>query len=304
MSQPRKNRVMDGTGAASAPLDYTGLTRPELIALLHQVWSDGVHGICFSAYLDGQGPDLKTQLGPGQMRARMEIVRPHAKWVRTFSCTDGNEAAPRIARQLGLKTLVGAWIGEDLATNEKEIASLIEIARAGDADVVAVGNEVLLREELTEDEVIGYLRRVKQALPGIPVGYVDAYYLFCEHPRLVEACDLLLVNCYPFWEECSLADSLGYLKEMVGRVARVAGGKKIVLSETGWPSDGVAVGEAIPSFENALLYALNTFAWAAREGIEVFYFSAFDEAWKAGPEGGCGPHWGFWDTKGTFKYER
>jgi exo-beta-1,3-glucanase (GH17 family) len=295
---------MDASLPPSGRLELTHLSRAELEARLRQVLDERVHGICFSAYLAGQGPDLKTQLPVAQLRSRMEILAPHTRWIRTFSCRDGNQHAPGLAHELGLKTLVGAWIGDDLAANEEELAGLIEVARAGHADIVAVGNEVLLREDLSEDQLLTYLRRVKEALPGIPVGYVDAYYLFCEHPRLVEACDVLLINCYPFWEECALEYSLAYLQEMVARVVAVAGGKRLLISETGWPDDGVAVGAAIPSPENALLYALNTFRWTSEQGLELFYFSSFDEAWKAGPEGGCGPHWGFWDQDGRPKYGR
>jgi exo-beta-1,3-glucanase (GH17 family) len=161
---------------------------------------------------------------------------------------------------------------------------------------------VLLREDLGEEALLAAIAQVKAAVPGVKVAYVDAYYLFCEHPRLVEACDVLTINCYPFWEECSLEHSIAYMKEMVARVERVAGGKQIIISETGWPSDGTNVGAAIPSERNALLYALNTFAWTNSAGLELFYFSSMDEAWKAGPEGGCGPHWGFWDTEGRPKY--
>ena len=303
MSSHHGNRRMDRTILASASLEFSERRMDELVSGFQRLLDRGVHGLCFSAYLEGQGPELKTQLSEEQIRARMEIIRPYTKWVRTFSCTDGNERSPRIAHQLGLKTLVGAWLGEDRESNEKEIAKLIEIGRAGHADMVAVGNEALLREDLTEAEVIGYLRRVKQALPGIPAGYVDAYYLFCEHPALIEACDVVFINCYPFWEKCSLERSIEYMKEMYRRVAEVASGRKVVISETGWPSAGSAVGGATPSFENALLYALNTFAWTEREKIEIFYFSAFDEEWKSGPEGDCGPFWGFWDRYGKHKYD-
>jgi glucan 1,3-beta-glucosidase len=302
MSGPRKNRVMDGQLSGPARLAFQGLGRAELIALLDSTLKAKVHGLCFSAYLDGQSPDQKTQLPPEQVRARMEILRPHTRWIRTFSCSDGNEAAPGIAHELGLSTLVGAWLGNDREANEKELQALIGLARAGHCDLLAVGNEVLLREDLPLDELLEAIARVKAAVPGIPVGYVDAYYLFCEHPRLVEACDVLFINCYPFWERCALEDSLGYMREMVERVQRVAGGKRIVMSETGWPSDGEPVGAAMPSVENALLYALNTFKYTEEAGVELFYFAGFDETWKAGPEGGCGPHWGFWDTQGKPKY--
>jgi exo-beta-1,3-glucanase (GH17 family) len=165
-----------------------------------------------------------------------------------------------------------------------------------------VGNEVLLREDLDEAALCQAIATVKRALPHVPVGTVDAYYLFCEHPALVEASDVLLINCYPFWEECSLEHSLAYMQEMVARVERVAGGRPIVISETGWPSDGTPVGAALPSERNALLYVLNSIAWTSSAGLDLFSFSSFDEAWKAGPEGGCGPHWSFWDTKGRPRY--
>ena len=100
-----------------------------------------------------------------QIRARLGIIRPYTRWVRSFSCTDGHERTPRIAHELGMKTLVGAWLGTDREINEREIAGAIELARAGHADILAVGNEVLLREDMSEDELLGYIQRVKQAVP-------------------------------------------------------------------------------------------------------------------------------------------
>ncbi|MCU0698945.1 MAG: glycosyl hydrolase family 17 protein [Myxococcaceae bacterium] len=302
MSTPRKNRVMDAPLPPEERLRFTELDTPALVARLSGVLNARVHGLSFSAYRDGQGPDLKTQLASAQIRERLAIVAPYTRWVRTFSCTDGNEHTPALAKAMGLQTVVGAWLGEDAETNAREVDALISLCRAGHVDLAAVGNEVLLRQDLSEAVLVEAMAKVREAVPGIPVGTVDAYYLFCEHPKLVEASDVLFINCYPFWEECSLEHSLAYMKEMVARVRKVAGGKRIVISETGWPSDGTNVGAAIPSERNALLYALNTFEWTASEGLDLFYFSAMDEAWKAGPEGGCGPHWGFWDTEGRPKY--
>ena len=135
-----------------------------------------------------------------QIRRRIDIIKPHTKRVRSFSCTEGNELIPKIAKENGMKTLVGAWLGKYKSINENEIAGLIEVAKAGHADIVAVGNEVLYREDLSEDELLDYIYRVKKALPGIPVGYVDAYYEFGNRPRITTACDVILANCYPFWE--------------------------------------------------------------------------------------------------------
>jgi len=302
MSAPTRQRLLDPPIATAGGLPHAAATRQELSALFRRALEPGIHGLCFGAYLPGQSPERGSRVSEAQIRERLRILRPYTRWVRTFSCTDGNEAAPRLAREMGLRTLVGAWLGADPEKNEVELAGAIEVARAGHADVLAIGNEVLLREDLPEAELIEYLGRARKALPGVPIASVDAYYLFVEHPRLVEACDVLLANCYPFWERCPLDRSLAYMKEMVARVARVAGGKRVVISETGWPSAGSPVGEAVPSVENAIRYLLATLEWTRSEGIDLFYFSAFDEAWKAGAEGDCGVSWGLWDEDGRPKY--
>ena len=262
--------------------------------------ANGVHGLCFSPYLEGQEPG--ALVSEAQIRDRLAILRPYARWVRTFSCTDGHEQTPRIARELGLRTLVGAWLDDDREKNEREIENLLSVARAGHADLVAVGNEVLLRGDLPEDELVAYLERVRQALPGVPVGYVDAYHLFEDHPRVPAACDVVLANSYPFWECCPRPQAVTYMREMHRRTVAVAQGKPVIISETGWPDRGSAFGGAVPSREGAMRYFVDTQDWASRDGVEVFYFAAFDEAWKVGSEGDVGAYWGLWDRHGGLKF--
>ncbi|MFZ0390213.1 MAG: glycosyl hydrolase family 17 protein [Calditrichia bacterium] len=281
-------------------IDISGMPVEELTQNFLQILHDGIHGISFSAYLENQSPG--SQISQAQIRARMEIIKPYVKWVRSFSCTDGNEHIPRIAQQNGLKTLVGAWLGPGAEKNEREIESLISVAKSGYADIVAVGNEVLLRGDLTEKQIIRFLERVKQKLPDIPLGYVDAYYEFAVSPAITEMCDVILANCYPFWEGYPIEHSLLYLKEMYRRAARAGKGKKVIVSETGWPNRGSAAKGARPSRENAMRYFINTFNWAAEEAIDVFYFSSFDESWKIAAEGDVGAYWGLWDKDGIFKY--
>jgi len=259
-----------------------------------------IHGISFSPYVEGQGPG--TQLGEAQIRERLAVIQPYVHWIRSFSCTDGNELIPGIAADNGLKTMVGVWLDSDREQNERELANAIEIANAGHAGILAVGNEVLLRGDLSEDELIDYINRAKQAVTGVDVGYVDAYFEFAVHPRVTEACDVILANCYPFWEGCSAEHSLLYMKEMYRRAVAVANGKKVIISETGWPNVGTAEGGAVPSFENAIKYFINAYQWAEEEAIEIFYFSSFDETWKVDAEGDVGAYWGIWDKDGKLKY--
>jgi exo-beta-1,3-glucanase (GH17 family) len=290
----------DGRPGAAAPPPLSREERAALDEQFRSVLQRGVHGLCFSPYLEGQAPGAKVS--EAQIRARLQIIRPHTRWIRTFSCTDGHEHTPRIAHELGMKTLVGAWLGTHRAINEREIEGAIAVARAGHADIVAVGNEVLLRGDLKEDELLAYIERVRKALPGVTIGYVDAYFLFEKHPHVTAACDVVLTNCYPFWEGCPREQAIAYMQTMVHRTRAVAGGKRVIVSETGWPDKGSAFHGAVPSVEGAMRYFVDAQRWAERDGIEVFYFEAFDEAWKVGAEGDVGAYWGLWDKNGKPKF--
>ncbi len=265
---------------------------------------DKVHGISFSPYLDGQDPSVKSVITQEQIATRLEIIRPHTKWIRTFSCSCGNEEVPRIAHEKGLKTFVGAWIDSDKENNELEISNAIRIAKQGHVDMLAIGNEVLLRKDLEVEELIAYIKRVKQELPGIPVGYVDAYYMFINYPEIVEVCDVLFANCYPFWEHCSLDISVEYMKKMYELVKENANGKKVIISETGWPTKGEKYGGAEPSYDNAMRYFISTMNWANNDNVDLFYFSSFDEVWKINHEGEYGAYWGLWDKEGNYKFNK
>lgn len=271
--------------------------RSSMSSLLHK----GIHGLCFSPYAKGQKTgDLLTAQ---QIDRRLAIVTPHTRWIRSFSCTEGNELIPGLAHQKGVKTMVGAWISSDKTRNEKEIESLIALGKKGMIDIAVVGNEVLHRNEISLQELISYLVRVKAALPHLQVAYVDAYYQFLDKPDLVAHCDVLLVNFYPFWEGAAVDNSSTYLNHMLALTQSVANGKKIIVSETGWPSKGETVNEAIPSENNAMYYFLEAQQWANENDIEMFYFSSFDESWKAEQEGTIGTAWGLWDQNEKLKFE-
>lgn len=285
-----------------AGLSLSNHSESEQRAVFAEVLGKGVHGLCFSPYIEDQKPG--SFITEEQIRRRLEIVRPYTKWIRTFSCSEGNEMIPRIAKEYGLKTIVGAWIGDNVVYNEEEIARLLQLARDGYADMVAVGNEVLYRDDLTEDELINYIVRVKKELPGMKVGYVDAYYEFFNRPALTEACDVIFANCFPLWEGCPIDYSLLYVKDMYHRAVKAAKGKKVIISETGWPNRGSSIGDAEPSLANAIRYFVNIQNWAQEDDVDVFYFSAFDELWKMYDEGDLGAYWGLWDMNGRLKYSK
>lgn len=285
---------------ALASIDYSGKSEDDLKGLCRNVLESGMHGLCFSPYMENQEPG--DQINEDQIRRRMEIIQPYTKWIRSFSCTEGNELIPRIAKEFGIKTLVGAWLGDDAEINAKEMAGLIQLTNEGFVDIAAVGNEVMYRGDLTEEELIAFIVQAKEAIKDIPVGYVDAYYEFRERPRITELCDVILANCYPFWEGCDLDYSLLYMKDMYRQAERAGNGKKVIITETGWPSQGTNLDGAHPSFVNFMKYFMNTQKWSKEEDIEIFYFSSFDESWKVGSEGDVGAYWGLWDKDENLKF--
>ena len=281
--------------------DFSAMSHADKVECLLAILEKKIHGLSFSPYVRGQSPG--DEISQEQIRERMRVIAPYTNWVRSFSCTEGHQATPRVARELGLKTMVGIGLSAELDINEEEMANGIELARAGYADILAVGNEVMLRGDLTDDQLIEYVRRVQEAVPNVPVGTVDAYFLFEDHPPVTEACDILLVNCYPFWESCPAEYAILYMREMYRRAENVANGKKVIISETGWPNRGTPFGDAVPTVEHAIEYFIRTYEWAYEDDIEIFYFSSFDESWKTGAEGDVGAYWGLWDEDGKLKYD-
>ncbi|MGB1410398.1 MAG: glycosyl hydrolase family 17 protein [Flavobacteriaceae bacterium] len=291
----RKEKMMSLTG-----VEVNAMSRDGLKEQSKNLLNEKMHGICFSPYEGAQKPG--DPISEEQVRRKLALLQPYTKWIRTFSCTQGNEIIPRLAKEYGFKTLVGAWLGEDLQKNEQEISALVDLAKAGYVDVAGVGNEVMYRKELEEEVLIAYIDSVKAQLPEVPVGYVDAYYEFTNRPKITQACDVILANCYPYWEGCGIDYSLLYMKQMYYQAQQAAPGKRVIITETGWPSEGEALGAAMPGYDNALKYFINAQNWSQSEDIEMFYFSAFDESWKVDAEGSVGAYWGLWDQNEQLKF--
>lgn len=259
-------------------------------------------GLNFSPYIDGQDPQVNAQVSEKQITARMKIIAPYTEWIRTFSCTQGMENTGRIAHELGLKAAIGAWLDLDVAANDREIASLIKIAQSGNADILIIGNEVLFHRKISEVQLIKYMKAVKKEAPNIPVTTVDIYNEIFHRPKIVEACDIIMLNCYPFWEKRNIREALPLLKTVYNQAKTRFGNKEVVFAEVGWPSGGRKFGSAVPSLANAEIFFQDFTTWAAENKVPYYYFEAFDESWKAAYEKEYGAFWGIWDKNGKPKW--
>lgn len=263
-----------------------------------------LEGLNFSPYTAGQDPSHGVVVSEAQVRERMSVIASHTKAIRTFGVVDGLEHAGAIAHDFGLTAVVGAWISSNRAANAVQIDNLVSIAKQGEAEIVVVGSEVILRGDLSVSEVIELIQQVQDRVPdSIPVAYADVYSVWFQNPDLVSAVDVVFSNHYPYWEGVERSQAVRELSFQYAQVAAAAGGREVIISETGWPSAGDTIGAAVPSPSNAAGYFLEFVSWARANGVMYHYFSAFDEGWKTASEGPQGAHWGIWDEKGIMKDE-
>jgi len=151
----------------------------------------------------GETPyDPATFISPERIDADLRALSQRFDCVRTYSQGQGLAAVPAIARRHGMKVLMGIWLGRDPEANAREVATGIATARAN-PDVlrgVIVGNEVLLRGELSPRGLAGYVRQVRAAIPAsVPVTYADVWEFWLRYPQMASAVDYLTVHILPYW---------------------------------------------------------------------------------------------------------
>jgi GPH family glycoside/pentoside/hexuronide:cation symporter len=260
-------------------------------------------GLAFSPYTQGQSPLTGAFVGVGQIRGRLELIADLTRAIRTYSTTGGLEVTCAIARELGLGFAQGIWLGADRAGNEREIDAFGRIASTCQMDTVIVGNEALWRKDLTVDEVVALIGRVRSMAPaGVRLTTAEVWKTWLDSPSLVAAVDVIYMHAYPFWDGRPIASALADLEASWNQVVAVAGGKPVIIAETGWPSAGMPLDQAVPSSANAAAYFLDFLRWSRGAGTGYFYFSAFDEDWKlADGDGSVGASWGILDRDGVAK---
>ncbi len=257
-----------------------------------------IHGLAYSPYRDCQSADTLDQPTLNDVKQDLQIISGMANGIRTYSSTGINAEIPAIARQMGLRVSAGAWLGKDKEANEREIQGLIDIAQKVDLDSVIVGNEVLLRGDLSEDELLDYIGRVKKAV-NVPVTTAEIGGVLLAHPRVMAAVDYEMVHLYPFWDGTPIDGAAQAVIDQYHYIQQKSNGKRVVIGETGWPSAGPVNKEAVPSPENQIRFVKEFLALALSDNVDFYYFDAFNEMWKN--EGGVGSNWGLLYANRTFK---
>jgi glucan 1,3-beta-glucosidase len=252
---------------------------------------------------DGDTPfDPALRVAPEAIEADLRLLKTVTGCVRTYGLDHGLDAVPAIARRLGLRVVLGAWIGSDATANEIQLRRALELAREY-RDVVqllVVGNEVLLRRELPPEALAALLARARRESP-VPVAYADVWEFWLRHgPVLREHVDVVAAHILPYWEDDPVGSeqAADHVYAVAARVRQNFAGTPVFVAETGWPAAGRQRGPAVPGrFEQAHFVR----AMLARQAAQPLQFNlveAFDQPWKRVLEGAMGGAWGLFDADG------
>ncbi len=219
--------------------------------------------------------------------------------VRTYSIENGLDQVPGLAAKAGLKVIQGIWLGSNRLKNLVQISIAVGLIKEypGVITSVVVGNEVLLRGEMTTADLAATIRSVK-AQVKIPVTYADVWEYWLRNREVYEAVDFVTIHILPYWEDFPIRAkyAAAHVDAIRKRMAVAFPGKEILIGETGWPSQGRMREAALPSRTNQARVVSEILDLAKQENFRVNLIEAYDQPWKRELEGTVGGYWGLFDS--------
>lgn len=267
-------------------------------------WPTTIPGFAFSPYQQDQSPFTLSYPSEESIKADLDLLSGTAHAIRTYSVDGVFGEIPKLAAHYHINIALGAWLDSDLTTNQQELAHLEHIVQRPPYNVVRIiaGNETILREELTVEQMIEYLDRLRHRV-NIPVSTAEPWHVWIKHPELAEHVDYLAVHMLPFWEGIAVDDAVDYIVDKMNLLKQTFPNKPIVIAEVGWPSNGRTIKQARASRANEAVFLRRFIDRARDEGYVYYVMEAFDQPWKADLEGTVGSHWGVLDVERQPKFE-
>ncbi len=284
------------TPAPRTSLPQTTCTQPEPVP-----GKLSLAGLAYGPAHAGQNPLSGVFPSGEEVKADMPTLASLTRYIRIYSSTGSTDAIIQAAAAAHVCVALGIGLGSDPVENAKEIAAGERLASNSAVHAIIVGNEVLQRGDLTEQQLRSDIGHVRTKLGRVvPVTMADTYAQWIQHRDLAHDVDFSTVHIYPFWNGIAIDSAIRFLDQAYTQVQKTFPGKKIVIGETGWPSAGPPHGAAIPSAANQARYLKEFINWAQAKGVQYFLFDAFDEGWKVHEEG-VGTHWGLYQENGMVK---
>jgi exo-beta-1,3-glucanase (GH17 family) len=232
----------------------------------------------------------------------LQIIKQVSSCVRTYGISGGLDQVPQVARELGMKVRLGAWISSDKKDNQRELSEAIALTKtyADVVELLIVGNEVLLRKDLLPIALIALLDQAK-AQSAVPISYADVWEFWRGAPELASHVDSISVHILPYWEDEPVAapQAIEHVFSTFTQMQREFPNKRLWIGETGWPAAGRQRRGAVPDAATQMRFISEVAARGAREGIDVNIIEAFDQPWKRALEGAMGGAWGLFDADGN-----
>lgn len=226
--------------------------------------------------------------------------------IRLYGTANGLDAVPAIARQLGLRVWLGAWIGSDAQLNRRELERALTLATThrDTIDRLIVGSETLLRGELPPQTLATWLAEARARSP-VPVAYADVWEFWLRHAATIgPQVDEAVIHVLPYWEDQPVAvdAAVNHVVDVFTRMQRELSPLPVVIGETGWPAAGrMREGARAGAREQAqFLDAL--LARQAAQPLPLNVIEAYDQPWKASLEGVAGAAWGVFRADGSPRY--
>ncbi|MGC1696457.1 MAG: glycosyl transferase family 2, partial [Pseudolabrys sp.] len=258
--------------------------------------------VSYAPFASSINPDEGGRAQAAQIRADLQKLAPLTRAIRTYSSTGGVELVPGIAQEFGLRATIGAWIDKHQDRNEREIRSVIELAkRHSNVNGIIVGNETIYRGEQKVADLIKMIQRVKRST-NVPVTTGEIWHVWIEHPELVSSVDYIAAHILPYWEGFSEGQAVDQAILIYDKLRQAYPGKRIVIAEFGWPSAGYNLRDANPGRVEQAVVLRDFISRAEALGIDYNIVEAIDQPWKIF-EGGVGPYWGMLDASRQPKFD-
>ena len=266
-------------------------------------WPERIQGFSFSPFRDKQSPLISVLPSEIEVDGDLALLANRTNSIRTYTVDGVQEKIPALARKHNINVCLGAWLDKDLEKNEREITTLIRVARENYKNVVRVivGNEAVLRGDLTVAELGVYVERVRNAL-DVPVGTAEPWHVWYKNPEMVEYVDFIGTHMLPYWEGVHLDRAVDYVVDHINLLKTTFPGKPVVIAEVGWPSNGRTRHSAVASMANEATFLRRFLARAAQEEYVYYVMEAFDQPWKRSTEGAVGAYWGVYNVEREAKF--
>ncbi|HEY3300558.1 MAG TPA: glycosyltransferase [Methylophilaceae bacterium] len=260
-----------------------------------------VHGFAYSGFQVDQSPLDKEYPSTAELVGDLKLLRPYTNRIRIYGALENSEVTA-LASKLGFKVTAGAWLGADLTANRREVQALEEkIKFYASVERAIVGNEVLLRNDLTPEALIQYLDEVRDGTE-VPISTAEPWHVWLKNPELVKHVDYIAVHLLPYHEGVPVDQAVDYSIQRYNELKAAYPRKKIVITEIGWPSRGPTIGASVASEVNQARFVREFLAKTAYENYDYYLMEAIDQPWKQHIEGWAGAYWGMFDASRHPKY--